>query len=295
MSVQASSFPWPYSKLGAGSRLAAAPPSSSGGSTNSSRSASRPASYLLSRYARSVGQAVHFAILSKYVQLDPNLTAVWLLLPCLVCSLYVFSPRRELKWLVLSILLCAVVYLTWWLFVTPTMKAWPRRIFNGAILINLLLVFACYAGNALPVFGRRAAAALSALSILAACAFFVHSALHGFCGPGRAEPPSSRKRWKLSSNCRAVRRSSATAGTQRRARALFRPDCHGHRHGAAGRAREAVATAMDAPAMSAKAFDDYLGRFKHRAVFIGRWFQVHEVDFGSRLDWAKPLRNPGQP
>ena len=241
--------------------------------------------------------AAHFAILSKYVHLDPNLTAVWLLLPCLVCSLYVFSPRRELKWLVLSILLCAVVYLIWWLFVTPTMKAWPRRIFNGAILINLLWVFACYAGNALPVFGRRAAAALSALSVLAACAFFVHSALHGFWWTRPSQTAEFAQAVEaleqLPSSAPIFGNGWYSAPTL----ALY-----------SGRTVTDIATvppaelekqgagylAMDAPAMSAKAFDDYLGRFKHRAVFNGRWFQVHEVDFGSRLDWAKPLRNPGQ-
>lgn len=241
--------------------------------------------------------AAHFAILSKYVHLDPNLTAVWLLFPCLVCSLYVFSPRRELKWLVLSILLCAVVYLTWWLFVTPTLKAWPRRIFNGAVLINLLWVFACYAGNALPIFGRRAAAALSALSILAACAFFVHSALHGFwwTRPGQTAEftQAVEALEQLPSNAPIFGNGWYSAPTL----ALY-----------SGRTVTDIATvppaelekrgtgylAVDAPAMSAKAFDDYLGRFKHRAVFNGRWFQVHEVDFGSRLDWAKSLRNPGE-
>jgi hypothetical protein len=240
--------------------------------------------------------AAHFEILANYVHLSQPLTAVWLLFPLLACSLYVFSPRRELKWLVLSILLCAVVYLAWWLFVTPTMKAWPRRIFNGVLLINLLWVFACYAGNALPVFGRRAAAALSALSILAACAFFVHSALHGFWWTR----PSQTTEFKQAVQALKQLPSSApifgngwySAPTL----ALY-----------SGRTVTDIATippaelekqgtgylAMDAPAMSAKAFDDYLGRFKHRAVFNGRWFQVHEVDFGSRQDWAEPLRNPG--
>lgn len=240
--------------------------------------------------------AAHFAILSRFVHLGPTLTAIWLLFPCLVCSLYVFSPRRELKWLVLSILLCAVVYLAWWLFVTPTMKAWPRRIFNGVLLINLLWVFACYAGNALPVFGRRAAATLSASSILVACAFFVHSALHGFW-------------WTRPSQTAEFTQAVETLEQLPSGAPIFgngwysAPTLALH----SGRTVTDIATvppadlekqgigylAMDAPAMSVKAFDDYLARFKHRAVFNGRWFQVHEVDFRSRLDWAKALRNPG--
>ncbi|MGH6824138.1 ArnT family glycosyltransferase [Methyloceanibacter sp.] len=239
--------------------------------------------------------AKHFVVLSNYLQLNPALAAVWLLFPCLVCSLYAFSPRKELKWLVLSILLCAVAYMTWWLFVTPSMKAWPRRIFNGVVLINLLWVFACYAGNAVPFLARRSAAVLSALSILAACAFFVHGGLQAF---------SSKKPALEREFARAVEALESAPGNapifgkgwySSPVLALYsgRTVTDINTVPAAELEKQTAAyLAIDPPAIAAKAFDIYLRRFQHRAVLIGQWFQVYEVDFSSRLDWTEPFRNP---
>ena len=237
----------------------------------------------------------HFTILSRYLQLNPALTAVWLLFPCLVCSLYAFSPRQDLKWLVLSILLCALVYLTWWLFVTPTLKAWPRRIFNGVLLINLLLVFACYAGNAVPFFGRRSGSVLPALSILAACAFFVHGGLQGFY---ETRSDLTRDFAQAVKTLEHLPSNASIFGS-----GWYSAPELGLYSGrtvtdinivptAELEKRSATYFALDAPAIAAKAFDDYLKRFQHRAVFIGRWFQVYEVDFSSKLDWTKAFRNP---
>jgi hypothetical protein len=241
--------------------------------------------------------AKHFGILSTYLQLDPAVIGAWLLFPCLVCGLYAFSPRNELKWLVLAILLCAVVYLAWWLFITPTQKAWPRRIFNGVLLINLLWVFACYAANAVPIFGRRSGAALSVVSIIAACAFFVYSGLQGYWW---IKPDLTRDLEQAVKTLESVPGSAPIFGTgwySAPALALY-----------SGRTvtdintvppselekQQAAYLAMDTPAIVAKAFDDQLKRFQHRPVYTGRWFQIYEVDFRSRQDWAKPFRNPGE-
>jgi hypothetical protein len=241
--------------------------------------------------------ATHFAILSTYLQLNLALTAVWLLFPCLVCGLYAFSPRKDLKWLVLSILLCAVIYLTWWLFVTPTLKAWPRRIFNGALIVNLLWVFACYAGNAVPFFGRRSGAVLSVLSILVASAFFVHG---GWQGLWWIKPDLTRDLEQAVKTLKHVPSSAPIFGEgwySAPELALY-----------SGRTvtdintvppaelekQTAAYLAMDTPAIAAKAFDDQLKRFQHRPVYTSPWFQVYEVDFRSRLDWARPFRNPGE-
>ena len=240
--------------------------------------------------------AKHFAILSSYLQLDPRLTALWLLFPCLICSLYAFSPRQGLKWLALSLLLCAVVYLAWWLFVTPTMKAWPRRIFNGILLINLLWVFACYAGNAVPFFGKRAGVAFSAVSVLAACAFFAHGVLHGFWWTKPNVTAELTRAVKVVEQLPGSAPLYGNGWYSTPTLALY-----------SGRTVTDIATVppaelekhataylvMDAPAIAAKAFDDYLKRFQHRAVLMGSWFQVHEIDFNSKLDWTKPFRNPG--
>jgi hypothetical protein len=255
---------------------------------------------VLAHYADTSGVwakgTTHFVILSTYLQLNPTLTAIWLLFPCLVCSLYAFSPRRELKWLVLSILLCAVVYMSWWLFVTPTLKAWPRRIFNGALLINLLWVFACYAGNAVPILARRSGAAFSTLSILTACAFFVHGGLQAFWW---TQPRVTRDLVQAAKTLKHIPGDAPIFGNgwySAPALALYSDrtvtDIGTVPTGELEKQTLAY-FAMDPPAIAAKAFDDYLRRFRHRAVLMGRWFQVHEVDFSSRLDWTKPFRTPG--
>ena len=239
----------------------------------------------------------HFMVLSTSLQLNPALAAVWLLFPFLVCSLYAFSPRKELKWLVLSILLCALIYVAWWLFVTPTTKAWPRRIFNGALLVNLLWVFACYVGNAVPLLGRRSGAVFSALSSLAACAFFVYGGLQGFWW---IKPGVARDLAQAVNALEHVPSNAPIFGTgwySAPALALYSGRTVTDIHTvptAELEKQNAAYLAMDAPAIVAKAFDDYLKRFQHRAVLMNRWFQVYEVDFSSRLDWTKPFRNPGE-
>ena len=205
------------------------------------------------------------------LQLNPDLTAVWLLFPCLVCSLYVFSPRKELKWLVLSILLCAVVYLTWWLFVTPTLKAWPRRIFNGAISINLLWVFACYVGNAASLLRktirRRAFRAVDPRGLRLLRAWRSAGILVDQAEPHarfRASGESPRARSRAVAPIFGNGWYSAPTLAFYSGRTVTDIDTVPP---AELEKQTAAYLAMDAPAIAAKAFDDYLSRFEHRAGF----------------------------
>jgi hypothetical protein len=186
--------------------------------------------------------------------------------------------------------------MAWWLFITPTMKAWPRRIFNGALLVNLLWVFACYVGNAVPLSRRRAGVALSALSSLAACAFFVYGALQGVWW---TKPGLSRDLTEAVNALEQLPSDAPVFGTgwySAPALALYSgrtvTDIHTVPTVELEKERAAY-LAMDTPAIAANAFDDYLRRFEHRAVLTNQWYQVYEVNFSSRLDWAEPFRNPG--
>lgn len=93
---------------------------------------------------------VHFSLLSHDYRMSLVLTGLWL---ALVFSAFVyvlfqtFRQRRE-RWATLVILLMAVVYLVWWLLVTPTAKAWHRRILDGMIGADVgvvMVVAACLA------------------------------------------------------------------------------------------------------------------------------------------------------
>lgn len=85
----------------------------------------------------------HFQVLAAGVGLSPWLLAAWLLLPALLLG----AVRRRLaasaaRPVVLTLALFALIYFCWWLGVTPTQKAWYRRIFNGVLIVQVLSVFA---------------------------------------------------------------------------------------------------------------------------------------------------------
>ncbi|MBT2145629.1 MULTISPECIES: hypothetical protein [unclassified Rhodanobacter] len=50
------------------------------------------------------------------------------------------SPKQAGKWSTLTILVIAIVYMAWWLLVTPTAKAWHRRIIDGMICANVGMI-----------------------------------------------------------------------------------------------------------------------------------------------------------
>jgi hypothetical protein len=86
--------------------------------------------------------ATHFGQLSAFLDLPAPVTAAWLIVPLVLSSWSLRSVKSETRWLVAAIVLAAVAYFAWWLGVTPTQKAWHRRIFNGMVLVQLLWVYA---------------------------------------------------------------------------------------------------------------------------------------------------------
>jgi hypothetical protein len=95
----------------------------------------------------------HFSLLSAFLDLPAPLAAAWLSLPLALSAWSLRSLQRDTRWLVAAIVLAAVAYFAWWLGVTPTQKAWHRRIFNGMVLVQLLWVYtACW------IFRRRGGA-----------------------------------------------------------------------------------------------------------------------------------------
>ncbi|MFA7541436.1 MAG: glycosyltransferase family 39 protein [Lysobacterales bacterium] len=93
--------------------------------------------------ASKVGQ--HLDLLSQMYGLPPLLTLAWLAGPLLLAAVLasgLLPGRRTRGWqfhhgLVLMLILAALAYFVWWLAVTPTQKAWHRRILDGSLMLNL--------------------------------------------------------------------------------------------------------------------------------------------------------------
>lgn len=85
---------------------------------------------------------VHFSLLAHDYRMSLLLTGVWLalVLAAFVTLLFRGNGWRRVDWTALAVLLMALVYLAWWLLVTPTTKAWHRRIIDGMICADLALV-----------------------------------------------------------------------------------------------------------------------------------------------------------
>jgi 4-amino-4-deoxy-L-arabinose transferase-like glycosyltransferase len=85
----------------------------------------------------------HFNALAAFVGLTAWLLALWFGLGVLLLS----SAGRRLRNsaarpLLLTLAAFALIYFVWWLGVTPTQKAWYRRIFDGVTIFELLIVLA---------------------------------------------------------------------------------------------------------------------------------------------------------
>lgn len=81
--------------------------------------------------------ATHLGVLAKSVGVPPWLLVPWLIAPF---ALLFCVRRRVANPVVVTLALFTFVYFLWWLGMTPTQKAWYRRIFDGMIGLELLLV-----------------------------------------------------------------------------------------------------------------------------------------------------------
>lgn len=87
---------------------------------------------------------IHIDYLSHDYRLAIWIVVLWLVLLCLACVATLLRPsQRRGKWSTFAVLLTALVYMLWWLVVTPTAKTWHRRIIDGMICADVgLIMFA---------------------------------------------------------------------------------------------------------------------------------------------------------
>lgn len=128
---------------------------------------------------------VHFDLLGHDYRMSLVFTGVWLvlILAALAWLLLLAWRHRRTNWPTLSILLIAAVYLAWWLLVTPTSKAWHRRIVDGMIAadVGMVMLAGVWIGvmrASRPSSRRRVAIALVAVVVLALPAMWLVKGAH---------------------------------------------------------------------------------------------------------------------
>ncbi len=84
---------------------------------------------------------MHFDLLSHDYRMSSVLTGLWLVLIAVAFSVTLLGAlRRKVTWTTLTVMLIAMVYMVWWLLITPTAKAWHRRIIDGMICADVGLI-----------------------------------------------------------------------------------------------------------------------------------------------------------
>ena len=85
--------------------------------------------------------AVHISALSHDYRMSLLLTMIWLGLLLIAAFIALLQPSsKQGKWRTLTVLTIAVVYMLWWLLITPTAKAWHRRILDGMLAADVGLI-----------------------------------------------------------------------------------------------------------------------------------------------------------
>jgi len=123
----------------------------------------------------------HFGVLVAGIGTAHGVVAAFLLLPALLLAggwrVWVRDNARPL---IATLALMAAIYLVWWLGVTPTEKAWYRRIFNGVLVWELMAVLLVgvlwknlprFSRNARIAFGVTATLSIAVAAALAAASF----------------------------------------------------------------------------------------------------------------------------
>lgn len=121
---------------------------------------------------------IHLQLLADNIGLPFALLPFWLLGPIVLG----FVTRRHFpthaRAALLALVLFAGIYFFWWLGFTPTEKAWYRRVFNGVLVLEIVLVAMLAVSWKLrqsEIRSTRQAATLAAVVLIALQAFLIES------------------------------------------------------------------------------------------------------------------------
>ena len=85
---------------------------------------------------------VHLRLLADNLGLPFSLVGFWLVSPIALAVVARRSFSAHARAALFALVLFAGIYFLWWLGFTPTEKAWYRRIFNGVLVLEVVLVAA---------------------------------------------------------------------------------------------------------------------------------------------------------
>jgi hypothetical protein len=234
---------------------------------------------------------VHSRLLADNLGLSRPLLALWIAGPI---ALAAFSrrwfPSANTRAIVLGLALFAAIYFLWWLGFTPTEKAWYRRVFNGVLVLEIVLVLTMAAlwelrrRNPEPVRG----AALVACVLLGALQLaLIRTAVHRDDTDGFASSDS------LQDDLAALRRVPPNAeiyGVGWYSAPILALYSGRHFGNIAAKtpaelaAASPVFLALDTQALKVGAAQYWLDRYAHRDIGQSDDLRLVEIDANTRLD-----------
>jgi hypothetical protein len=117
----------------------------------------------------------HLGLLADAMKLPLAVLVAWLAAPFVVLAVAWRSlARTPLRPLLLTVAVFVAIYLAWWLGITPTQKAWYRRVFNGVVMVDVLgvlLAASLWSLRARTGANKAGLGAMSALMLVVPAAF----------------------------------------------------------------------------------------------------------------------------
>lgn len=156
--------------------------------------------------------STHLQLLGEMYHLHQVALVAWLLGPLVLGGALVLRNgvrRDQLPFLLPMI--AATLYFVWWIAVTPTQKAWHRRILDGSLLLNYSWAYIsiwCLQTSARRTMAWRYASLLPVLAVIGASAYFLVSAAR----TELSEPTNTRRIIAAADVVRSLPRDSIVTG-----------------------------------------------------------------------------------
>jgi hypothetical protein len=233
---------------------------------------------------------VHAGVLAENIGLPLPLLPLWLAAPFALAMLgRRWFASEHARAIVGALALFAAIYFLWWLGFTPTEKAWYRRIFNGVVVLEILLALMLAAGARRSRTERSSRAPIVvAIAAIALQVPLVWSARHALHASDFASRRQLRADLALLAKVPDRARVFGAGWYSAPILALYSGRSFGNL--TTTTPAELVASspfylALDAPAMAADAGDYWLARYANRDVGRSDTLRLVELD-------ARSLRDP---
>jgi hypothetical protein len=229
-------------------------------------------------------------VLAENIGLPLPLVPLWLAAPFALAMVgRRWFASGHARAIIGALALFAAIYFLWWLGFTPTEKAWYRRIFNGVLVLEILLAMMLAAGarrwRTVRLPPAAVAVAIAAIALQLPLVWSARYALHASDFASRRQLRSDLALLaKLPDSARIFGAGWYSAPIL----ALYSGRSFGNlttTPPAGLIASSPVYLALDAPAMAAKAGDYWLARYANRDIGRSETLRLVELD-------ARSLRDP---